>query len=605
MGPLTRYEDHLMPRSLAGLMQRSFLYLLEQSQSRAADFTLSASYIEIYNEQVRDLLNPRLCDSLPVRWSKARGFYVENLFNVEFESLDTVMALLNDGMRNRQNSAHMLNESSSRSHALLTVCIRSEAPDPLNSSCFITKHGKLCFVDLAGSEKVKHTGSTGELMVEANSINRSLLALGHCISLLVDSKKKPNHIPYRDSNLTRLLADSLGGSGVTLMVACVSPSSRCLPETMYTLRYANRAKRIKNRPMVHVDPKEKLLRNLEDEIQCLKEENVFLRQQLPLVAARRRGSIDQKQLPSHPKLLQRHSESREGVSEELSSGGPPGLERGLYGMLQEFLSENEKLRRENLVLMNSNNSAKNVTRALSHENDQLVRKLEELERVLSSSPTVSSRSLSGNSQSLRISSPDTSGHCMPKLPSICSCHCCHVCHQCCPSGASLGPQILPDLPPLEIFTGDNSGQPQHNDLDPSQGPQTHRSAPHRSRQQQPALKTKGLGKSKSCTDQSQLLAQAKVKPEDPSVPARSQERVIPSAPPLPAIDSSHSGRGANADLKGQGHSARQEEQLDPLKDQMQNYHRLQRTRTAPLQRTSRSYGGSTRTQGRDRPKPKA
>ncbi|KAJ1186324.1 hypothetical protein NDU88_003107 [Pleurodeles waltl] len=112
----------------------------------------------------------------------------------------------------------MLNESSSRSHALLTVCIRSEAQDPLNSSCFITKHGKLCFVDLAGSEKVKHTGSTGELMVEANSINRSLLALGHCISLLVDSKKKSNHIPYRDSNLTRLLADSLGGSGVTLMV---------------------------------------------------------------------------------------------------------------------------------------------------------------------------------------------------------------------------------------------------------------------------------------------------------------------------------------------------------------------------------------------------
>ncbi|KAJ1186325.1 hypothetical protein NDU88_003107 [Pleurodeles waltl] len=97
MGPPTRYEDHLMPRSLAGLIQRSFLYLLEQSQSRSADFTLSASYIEIYNEQVRDLLNPRLSDSLPVRWSKSRGFYVENLFTVEFESLDTVMALLHDG----------------------------------------------------------------------------------------------------------------------------------------------------------------------------------------------------------------------------------------------------------------------------------------------------------------------------------------------------------------------------------------------------------------------------------------------------------------------------------------------------------------------------
>ncbi|XP_069077683.1 kinesin-like protein KIF12 [Pleurodeles waltl] len=189
-------------------------------------------------------------------------------------------------------------------------------------------------------------------------------------------------------------------------------------------------------------------------------------------------------------LLQRHSESREGGSGELTSGGPPGLEQGLYGMLQEFLSENEKLRRENLVLMNSNNSAKNTTRALSHENDQLVRKLEELERVLSSSPTVSSRSFSGNSQSLRISSPDTSGHYLPKLPSICSCHCCHLCHQYCPSAAPPVPQLLPDLPPIEMFTGANSGQPQHNDLDPTQGLRTHRSAPHRSQQQQPALKTK-------------------------------------------------------------------------------------------------------------------
>ncbi|KAJ1186322.1 hypothetical protein NDU88_003105 [Pleurodeles waltl] len=259
---------------------------------------------------------------------------------------------------------------------------------------------------------------------------------------------------------------------------------------MYTLRYANRAKRIKNRPMAHMDPKEKLLRNLEEEIQCLKAENVFLRQQLPLVAIRRLDSIDQKPLTSHHKLLQRHSESREGGSGELTSGGPPGLEQGLYGMLQEFLSENEKLRRENLVLMNSNNSAKNTTRALSHENDQLVRKLEELERVLSSSPTVSSRSFSGNSQSLRISSPDTSGHYLPKLPSICSCHCCHLCHQYCPSAAPPVPQLLPDLPPIEMFTGANSGQPQHNDLDPTQGLRTHRSAPHRSQQQQPALKTK-------------------------------------------------------------------------------------------------------------------
>ncbi|XP_005382704.1 PREDICTED: kinesin-like protein KIF12 isoform X3 [Chinchilla lanigera] len=108
--------------------------------------------------------------------------------------------------------------------------------------------GKLCFVDLAGSEKVATTGSRGELMLEANSINRSLLALGHCISLLLDPQRKQNHIPFRDSKLTKLLADSLGGRGVTLMVACVSPSAQCLPETLSTLRYASRAQRVTTRP---------------------------------------------------------------------------------------------------------------------------------------------------------------------------------------------------------------------------------------------------------------------------------------------------------------------------------------------------------------------
>ncbi|XP_069471448.1 kinesin-like protein KIF12 isoform X2 [Ambystoma mexicanum] len=589
-GPQTMFEEHLMTQSLAGLMQRSFLYLLEQCQAHASEFTLSASYMEIYNEQVRDLLSPRLCHSLPVRWNKTRGFYVESLFTVEFESLDTIMALLQEGMRNRQNSAHRLNESSSRSHALLTIGIRSEAPDPLNSSCFLTKHGKLCFVDLAGSEKVKHTGSTGELMVEANSINRSLLALGHCISLLVESKKKPSHIPYRDSNLTRLLADSLGGSGVTLMVACISPSSRCLPETMYTLRYANRAKRIKNRPMAHMDPKERLLCNLEEEIQCLKAENVFLRQQLPLVGIQHSGSINGKETSSHQKLPQRHSESRAGGLVAHPRCASPAPEEGLYGILQEFLSENEKLRRENLVLMSSRDRAKHATRALCHENDQLVRKLEELERVLSSSPTVSSRSFSGRSQSLRISTPTSSGHSLPKSNHI--------------PVTDLVP-LLPDLPALEMFTGDHNARPEHNDVDQTQSPRTHRSAPNRCQQQQPPHKRNGLGKSRSCTDQSQLLTDAKGRPADPVVAARTQERVLPSAPPLPEIDSSVSRGGVHTDVKGPSRAARQEERSDPARDQLQHYHRLQRTRTAPLQHTSRNYGSSNRTQGRERPKPRA
>ncbi|NXQ80525.1 KIF12 protein, partial [Nyctibius grandis] len=253
MGPLAQSEAQPAAPGLLGLMQRSFACLLEQSRSRGPGLALSASYLEIYNEQVRDLLSPGPPCALPLRWSKTRGFYVENQLSVDFESLEAIADLLLQGSQRRQTSAHALNRHSSRSHALLTIHVRSRAHDPPpmrvpQPSACPSKQGTLCFVDLAGSERVKETGSSGELCVEANNINRSLLALGHCISLLAKPRGKRTHIPYRDSKLTRLLARSLGGSGVTLMVACVSPSSRCLSETLSTLHYASRARRVTTRP---------------------------------------------------------------------------------------------------------------------------------------------------------------------------------------------------------------------------------------------------------------------------------------------------------------------------------------------------------------------
>ncbi|NXT10486.1 KIF12 protein, partial [Prunella fulvescens] len=269
MGPLAQSETQPASPALLGLMQRSFTCLLEQSRSRGSDLALSASYLEIYNEQVRDLLSPGPPCALPLRWSKTRGFYVEKQLSVEFESLEAIVSLLLQvsppaGSQRRRTSAHALNRHSSRSHALLTIHVRSRAccgpwgrggggqsitPNvALQASACPSKQGTLCFVDLAGSERVKETGSSGELSVEANSINRSLLALGHCISLLAKPRGKRTHIPYRDSKLTRLLARSLGGSGITLMVACISPSSRCLSETLSTLHYASRARRVTTRP---------------------------------------------------------------------------------------------------------------------------------------------------------------------------------------------------------------------------------------------------------------------------------------------------------------------------------------------------------------------
>ncbi|KFV69512.1 Kinesin-like KIF12, partial [Dryobates pubescens] len=335
MGPLAQGETQPEAPGLLGLMQRSFACLLEQSHSRGSYLALSASYLEIYNEQVRDLLSPGPPCALPLRWSKTRGFYVENQLSVDFESLDTITNLLQQGSQRRRTSAHALNRHSSRSHALLTIHVRSRAvrthPAP----------GTLCFVDLAGSERVKETGSSGELSVEANNINRSLLALGHCISLLAKPRGKRTHIPYRDSKLTRLLARSLGGSGITLMIACISPSSRCLSETLSTLHYASRARRVTTRPLANRVPREKLLQSLEKEIHALQLENLSLRQQLCLPRVPMRST----EVPGTPLKVGSWAGwgGRHGPTEHLPSEGAPAWP-SLYGLLRDFVVENEQLR---------------------------------------------------------------------------------------------------------------------------------------------------------------------------------------------------------------------------------------------------------------------
>ncbi|XP_052800078.1 uncharacterized protein DDB_G0283697-like isoform X6 [Mya arenaria] len=184
-----------------------------------------------------------------------------------------------EGMRNRQTGSHGLNEFSSRSHSMLMLTIDSEMQDPDDENLYITKRGKLTFVDLAGSEKVKDSNSTSDTLVESNSINKSLLVLGNCISSLGDHKRRLGHIPYRDSKLTKLLADSLGGNGVTLMICCITPSSHHASETMNTLRYASRAKKIRTKPVVKMDPREKLILSLKREIKVLRNENHYLREQ--------------------------------------------------------------------------------------------------------------------------------------------------------------------------------------------------------------------------------------------------------------------------------------------------------------------------------------
>ncbi|KAL1776088.1 kinesin KIF12 [Sigmodon hispidus] len=410
-GPPPQGEGMPVPPSLAGIMQRTFAWLLDRVQHLDVPVTLRASYLEIYNEQVRDLLSLGSPRPLPVRWNKARGFYVEQLRVVEFGSLEALMELLHMGLSRRQSSSHTLNQASSRSHALLTLYVSHPTPQqvPAVDPGEPPVGGKLCFVDLAGSEKVAVTGSRGQLMLEANSINRSLLALGHCISLLLDPQRKQSHIPFRDSKLTKLLADSLGGRGVTLMVACVSPSAQCLPETLSTLRYASRAQRVTTRPQGPKSPGVKPPQQVEAELLQLQEENRRLRLQLNQMQTKAPG---------------------------IHGARVAWAQRNLYGMLQEFMLENERLRKE----MRQLRSSRDLAQAERHV---LAQQVHELQRHLLSACSLPQQGSA--SMCPCAMGPAASCHAQPLL-----CSCCHPCllcrvslaHWACPQRDCHVPQVV-------------------------------------------------------------------------------------------------------------------------------------------------------------------
>ncbi|KAM5270061.1 kinesin-like protein KIF17 isoform 10-T10 [Hipposideros larvatus] len=230
-------------------------------------FLVRASYLEIYNEDIRDLLGADTKQKLELKEHPEKGVHVKGLSMHTVHSVAQCEHIMQMGWKNRSVGYTLMNKDSSRSHSIFTVSIEIYAVDERGKDHL--RAGKLNLVDLAGSERQSKTGATGERLKEATKINLSLSALGNVISALVDGRCK--HIPYRDSKLTRLLQDSLGGNTKTLMVACLSPADNNYDETLSTLRYANRAKNIKNKPCINEDPKDALLREYQEEIKKLKE----------------------------------------------------------------------------------------------------------------------------------------------------------------------------------------------------------------------------------------------------------------------------------------------------------------------------------------------
>ncbi|XP_030261544.1 kinesin-like protein KIF3C isoform X1 [Sparus aurata] len=253
-----------------GVIPNAFDHIFTHISRSQSDrqYLVRASYLEIYLEEIRDLLDPKHGNAraLELRENPESGVYVRDLTSCVCKSIKEIEEVMNMGNQARAVGATDMNEHSSRSHALFLITVECSQPGPDGR-----KHirvGRLNLVDLAGSERQAKTGVQGERLKEAAKINLSLSALGNVISALADGRS--SHVPYRDSKLTRLLQDSLGGNAKTVMVATLGPAPQHYDETLTTLRYANRAKNIQNQPRVNEDPKDALLREFQREIARLR-----------------------------------------------------------------------------------------------------------------------------------------------------------------------------------------------------------------------------------------------------------------------------------------------------------------------------------------------
>ncbi|TGO79000.1 hypothetical protein BELL_0047g00230 [Botrytis elliptica] len=258
------------------ICQDMFERIGELQQDKNLKCTVEVSYLEIYNERVRDLLNPSTKGNLKVREHPSTGPYVEDLAKLVVSSFQEIENLMDEGNKARTVAATNMNETSSRSHAVFTLTLTQKRLD-VETKMAMEKVAKISLVDLAGSERANSTGATGARLKEGAEINRSLSTLGRVIAALADlseGKKKKvgkgNQVPYRDSVLTWLLKDSLGGNSMTAMIAAISPADINFDETLSTLRYADSAKRIKNHAVVNEDANARMIRELKEELAQLR-----------------------------------------------------------------------------------------------------------------------------------------------------------------------------------------------------------------------------------------------------------------------------------------------------------------------------------------------
>ncbi|XP_075898420.1 kinesin-like protein KIF1B isoform X4 [Nelusetta ayraudi] len=275
MGKQEEGQEGIIPMLCEDLFEK----INDDGNKEDLSFSVEVSYMEIYCERVRDLLNPKNKGNLRVREHPLMGPYVEDLSKLAVTSYTDIADLMDAGNKARTVAATNMNETSSRSHAVFTIVFTQRKHDS-ETDLSTEKVSKISLVDLAGSERADSTGAKGTRLKEGANINKSLTTLGKVISALAEvdnctskskKKKKSDFIPYRDSVLTWLLRENLGGNSRTAMVAALSPADINYDETLSTLRYADRAKNIKCNAVINEDPNNKLVRDLKDEVSRLKE----------------------------------------------------------------------------------------------------------------------------------------------------------------------------------------------------------------------------------------------------------------------------------------------------------------------------------------------
>ncbi|XP_078377646.1 kinesin-like protein KIF28 [Oculina patagonica] len=246
----------------------------KRKEGSESEYQVTFSMLEIYNEAVRDLLNPasNKKGGLKVRQHPSKGFYVESLVTVPVKDYADIESRIEEGTRNRTVAATNMNATSSRAHTIVAINFIQKGKNEAGQ--MMTKTSIVNLVDLAGSERAESTGATGDRLKEGSAINQSLSTLGNCIKALADqsSGKKGALVPFRDSVLTKLLKNALGGNSKTIMIAALSPADINYEETLSTLRFADRAKAIKTKAVVNESPTEKLIRELREENQRLLEQ---------------------------------------------------------------------------------------------------------------------------------------------------------------------------------------------------------------------------------------------------------------------------------------------------------------------------------------------